>query len=142
MNDAVQNLLKNDPASRLLGIKIHSVDTGQCQLKMWVNESMTNGYQVCHGGFIFTFADTASAFASASQGEIVLSASNQIDYLAPAYLNDFLTAKAHVTSVCGKVIYCDVKVTNQSEKLLAVMNAKLVNKSLAANIKDNLEGFK
>ncbi|MCW9000573.1 MAG: hotdog fold thioesterase, partial [Kangiellaceae bacterium] len=77
-----EELLHNDPASKLLGIELHEIDEGYCAVIMRVTEKMTNGYDVCHGGFVFTLADTASALASAMEGEVVLTASNQIEYLA------------------------------------------------------------
>lgn len=123
-----EELLHNDPASRLLGIELSDIDEGYCAVIMRVTEKMTNGYDVCHGGFVFTLADTASAFASAMEGEVVLTASNQIEYLAPAKLYDLLRAEAKVSIISGKNLYCDVKVCDQNDRLIAITRSKLISK--------------
>ena len=123
-----EELLHNDPASRLLGIELSEIDEGYCSVIMRVTEKMTNGYDVCHGGFVFTLADTASAFASAMEGEVVLTASNQIEYLAPAKLYDLLRAEAKVSIISGKNLYCDVKVCDQNDRLIAITRSKLISK--------------
>ena len=123
-----QGLLDNDPASKMLGIELLNVEQGTCAVSMKVTEKMTNGYDFCHGGFVFTLADTASAFASAQEGETILTASNQIDYLAPAKLGDLLTAEAKVSIISGRNRYCDVKVCDQNDRLIAITRSKLVSK--------------
>lgn len=123
-----EELLQNDPASKMLGIQLADIDEGFCVVSMSIKDSMTNGYGFCHGGFIFTLADTASAFASAMEGETILTASNQIDYLAPARLGDLLRAEAKVSIISGKNLYCDVKVCDQNDRLIAVTRSKLICK--------------
>ncbi len=128
----VDELLANDPASQLLGIELLQNTQHCCVLTMLVTEKMTNGYHICHGGFVFTLADTASAFACAEKGKLNLSSSNMIDYLSPAKLADRLTATATVTLSNGRNIFCDVKVTNQDSKVIAMMRSKLISKSSSA----------
>ncbi|WP_444998599.1 PaaI family thioesterase [Aliikangiella sp. IMCC44359] len=139
--NAAEVLLENDPASQMLGIELVDHEKNSCCVSMLVKKNMTNGYDVCHGGFLYTLADTAAAFAASSQGEIILTASNEIIYLKPAMLHDQLIAKAVVTNICGKIIYCDVKILNQEDTLIAVLIAKLVNKSFNKEsvAKDSLE---
>ncbi|TQV71519.1 hotdog fold thioesterase [Aliikangiella marina] len=124
-----EQLLRNDPASQMLGIQLVSIDEESCSVSMVVTDKMTNGYDVCHGGFIYTLADTASAFASSMEGETILSASNQIEYLAPAKLGDRLIAAAKVSFITGKNLFCDVKVTNQSHQVIALVRGKLISKN-------------
>lgn len=127
MNSAEQ-LLANDPASQMLGIQLVSLSLDQCELTMPVTANMTNGYEVCHGGFIFSLADTACAFAAAVENKITLTASNHIDYLAPAKLFDQLVASAKISRRSGKSLFAEVEVCNQAQQLLAVMHAKLIQK--------------
>ncbi len=121
-----QQLLQQDPASQMLGIQLINIETEFCQVEMNVLETMTNGYDICHGGFVFTLADTASAFASAIEGKNVLSASNQIEYLMAAKKGDKLTASARVNLKTGRYIFCDVQVHNQNKDLVALLKSKLV----------------
>ena len=128
MNPA-EKLLANDPASRMLDIKLVSKCNDSCSLEMKVREDMTNGYDVCHGGFVFTLADTASAFACAAESEIVLSANNQIEYLAPALLKDRLLASAKISCTSGRSLFCDVEVVDQNSQIIAIMRGKLIRKT-------------
>ena len=124
-----EKLLENDPASQLLGIKLVDIDEQSCSVSMQVLDSMTNGYDICHGGFVYTLGDTASAFAGSMEGEVVLSASNQIEYLAPVKLGDQLVARAVVVEISGRHLFCDVKIYNQQHQLVALMRGKLISKN-------------
>ncbi len=126
---AAENLLNNDPASQMLGIKIDLLAQSFCQLSMRVRSEMTNGYGYCHGGFIFTLADTACAFAAADQGFDILTANNQIEYLMPACVGSYLFAEAKISIISGKNRYCDVKVRDQDQNLIAIARSKLIAKA-------------
>jgi acyl-CoA thioesterase len=116
----IQSLLAQDPASRMLGIAIESITLGACKLVMTVTSTMTNGYNLCHGGFIFTLADTALAFSCASYGQATVTANAQIEFISPARLNDHLTATAKVTLQKDRHIYCDIKIVNQENTAIAL----------------------
>jgi acyl-CoA thioesterase len=116
----VQSLLVQDSASRLLGISIEKIVLGECQLSMTVTKTMTNGYDLCHGGFIFTLADTALAFSCASYGQATVTANAQIEFISPARLNDQLTATAKVSLQKDRHIYCDIKIVNQENTAIAL----------------------
>ena len=53
----------NDNASQGMGMKIEAVGPGTATLSMAVEKHHTNGHAICHGGFIFTLADSTFAFA-------------------------------------------------------------------------------
>ena len=84
----------DDRASPSLGMEIDAVGPGTAVLAMTVRENMLNGLDVCHGGFIFTLADSACAFASNSYNRRALLQSGQIALLAPARLGMRLIARA------------------------------------------------
>jgi len=48
-----------DRASQALGIRIVAIAPQRATVTMTVREDMTNGHSICHGGIIFTLADTA-----------------------------------------------------------------------------------
>ena len=52
-----------DLASQQLGMHIAEVGAGYATLTMTVRADMVNGHGMCHGGYIFTLADSAFAFA-------------------------------------------------------------------------------
>ncbi|HEX9489253.1 MAG TPA: hotdog fold thioesterase, partial [Stellaceae bacterium] len=52
-----------DNASRSLGMVLEEVRPGHAKMRMTVRDDMINGHDICHGGLIFTLADSAFAFA-------------------------------------------------------------------------------
>src|SRR2546427_12653101 len=57
-----------DKASQGLGMEILDVGPGRARLAMLVTERMVNGHGLCHGGVIFTLADSTFAFPCNSPG--------------------------------------------------------------------------
>ena len=53
----------DDNATRHLGMELASIAPGEATIVMTVAEIMTNGHGTCHGGYMFTLADSAFAFA-------------------------------------------------------------------------------
>ena len=66
-----------DDASSGLGMEIVDVGPGRATLAMTVKPHMVNGQRIAHGGFIFTLADSAFAFACNSHNERVVAAQGQ-----------------------------------------------------------------
>lgn len=60
-------MFARDTASQGLGMNIDAVGPGYASLSMPIRADMLNGHQSCHGGFIFTLADSAFAFACNSR---------------------------------------------------------------------------
>ena len=76
-------MFAQDRASQALGMRIIEVTPGYAQLAMSVREDMVNGHQICHGGLIFTLADSAFAFACNTYNAVTVAAGATIDFLAP-----------------------------------------------------------
>ena len=85
---------------------------------------MLNGFQICHGGFITTLADSTFAFACNSYNELTVAAGIVVDFLAPARLDDVLTAEAREVSRAGRTGVYDVSVRNQRGELVAVLRGR------------------
>jgi acyl-CoA thioesterase len=113
-----------DRASQLLAIRLLEMRPGRVRMTMRVTEHMLNAQQVCHGGLIFTLADTSFGYASNSHNQRALAASCSIEFLAPAQVGDELTAEAQETAHAGRTRVYDVRVTNQREELIAVFRGK------------------
>lgn len=101
----------NDRASRHLGMTIDAVGPGHAVLRMTITESMTNGHGIAHGGFIFTLADSAFAFACNSHGARTVASQCSIAYLRPGHLGDELVARAREVSRNGRNGIYDVSVS-------------------------------
>jgi len=110
----------DDKASQGLGMEIRSMAPGSAVLSMPVRMDMVNGHSICHGGFIFTLADSAFAFACNSENYNTVAAGVRIEFLAPGKLGDELTATAGQVHQGGRTGVYDVVVNNQDGKKLAV----------------------
>ncbi|GLS28913.1 phenylacetic acid degradation protein PaaD [Mesorhizobium albiziae] len=108
-----------DDASKWLGANLDFVGPGTASVSMTVEKHHTNGHDICHGGFIFTLADSAFAFACNSYNQIAVAQHNTISFIAPGALGDRLTADAREISRTGRSGLYDVRVTNQDGRLIA-----------------------
>ena len=99
-----------DLASRHLGIQVDQVAPGQATARMVVRDTMINGHNICHGGYVFLLADTAFAFACNTYGPVTVAATCDITFLAPAHLGDELTAEATERHHAGRSGIYDVTV--------------------------------
>jgi acyl-CoA thioesterase len=109
----------SDTASQGLGMCIVRVGPGEAFLEMPVLASMANGHGMCHGGFVFTLADSAFAFACNSRAQRMVAQQGAISFIAPAEVGDTLTAHAREVHVRGRGGIYDVSVRNQKGDLIA-----------------------
>lgn len=100
-----------DDASKGLGMEIVEIGPGFATLAMNVRPDMVNGQRIVHGGFIFTLADSAFAFACNSHNDRVVAAQGQITFIQPGKLGDRLVAKAREVTRGGRSGIYDVRVT-------------------------------
>jgi acyl-CoA thioesterase len=115
---------REDRASRWMGMRLDEVRPGYARLIMRVTENMVNGQKVCHGGLIFSLADSSFGFACNTHNQHALAASCSIDFLAPAALGDELCAEANESAHAGRTRIYDVRVINQEGKLIALFRGK------------------
>jgi acyl-CoA thioesterase len=113
-----------DRASQAMGMTINAVGPGHAELSMKVRADMLNGHAICHGGFIFTLADSAFAFACNSYNLTTVASGCAIDFVAPAREGDTLMAVAHERSVSGRTGVYDIEVTNQRGEAIAYFRGK------------------
>jgi acyl-CoA thioesterase len=109
----------DDTASQGLGMELEAVGPGTARMAMTVRDGMVNGHGMCHGGFIFTLADSAFAFACNSRNAKCLAAQGSISFLRPARLGDRLVATAEERHLAGRSGIYDIRVTDQSGQVIA-----------------------
>jgi acyl-CoA thioesterase len=107
----VATMMAGDAASRMLGIEVVDHGEGWATTRMTVRDDMVNGHGICHGGMIFTLADTAFACACNSYGPVTVAAECDIVFITPARLGDVLTAEARVRTRYGRAGIYDVAIT-------------------------------
>ena len=117
-------MFARDNASRGLGMRIARVGPGYAELTMTVRSDMVNGHAICHGGLVFTLADSAFAFACNSYNLNTVANGCTIEFLAPAHEGDVLTAVAHERSQVGRNGVYDVEVRNQAGTTVAHFRGK------------------
>lgn len=107
----VETMLATDAASRMLGIELVDYGRGWARTRMTVRDDMVNGHGMCHGGLIFSLADTAFACACNSWGPVTVAAGADIAFIAPASRGDVLVAEARARARYGRHGIYDVTVT-------------------------------
>jgi acyl-CoA thioesterase len=117
-------MFDRDIASQAMGMTLDEIRPGYARMSMTIRADMLNGHLSCHGGFIFSLADSAFAFACNSHNFNTVGAGCSIDYLAPGHEGDLLTAEAVEQSVSGKSGIYDIKVSNQDGRTLALFRGK------------------
>jgi acyl-CoA thioesterase len=121
---AVASMFRTDRASLSLGIEILDAAPGSVRIAMTVRPEMLNGHGLCHGGILFTFADSAFAFACNSYGEPMVAAGASIEFLAPASDGERLTAVAsEITRTSRSGIY-DVRIADHAGGSIAVFRGR------------------
>src|SRR4051794_2565592 len=100
-----------DRASRDLGMSLDIVGPGTATVSMTLTESMVNGHTIGHGGYTFTLADSAFAFACNSYNRSTVAAGAEIRFRRPTRLGDRLVATASERERTGRDGVYDVLVT-------------------------------
>lgn len=112
-------LWSEDNASKHLGIVVEEVIPGQSRLSMVVRDFMTNGHNICHGGFIFTLADSAFAYACNTYNQNTVAQHCSVTFLAPVREGERLTAVAREINRGGRGGIYDIRVTRDGDEAVA-----------------------
>lgn len=115
---------REDRVTKLLDMQLEELRPGYARLAMTVTERMANAQDYCHGGMIFTLADSSFGFASNSHNQRALAAACSIEFLAPARIGDRLTAECREQARAGRAGVYDARVTNQEGELIALFRGK------------------
>jgi len=114
-----------DVASRdTMGMVLLACEPGRAVMRMEVKELHLNGHRICHGGFIFTLADSTFAFACNSYNRNAVAAGCSIEFLRPGKLGDVLTCEGLEQTLSGRHGIYDMKVTNQNGEVVAMFRGK------------------
>ena len=114
-----------DAASKdFLQMELLACEPGRAVMRMRVREPMLNGHKICHGGLIFTLADSTFAFACNSHNKVTVAAGCSIEFLKPGQLGDVLTCEGVEQVLQGRHGVYDMKVTNQRGEVIAMFRGK------------------
>lgn len=120
-----ETMFAADRAAReTMGIEVLSVAPGRAVLRMAVKPLHLNGHQICHGGFIFTLADTTFAYACNSYNRNAVAAGCSIEFLRPGQAGDVLTCEGVEQTLSGRHGIYDMRVGNQKGEVVALFRGK------------------
>ncbi|WP_144997734.1 PaaI family thioesterase [Kocuria marina] len=108
IRELLHEILRNDPAPLHLGMDLGEIEQGRVTMSMTVSDFMANGHGVCHGGYLFTLADTTLAYCCATAGSPILTRNAEITFTAPAHSGQVITAIATRRVSFGRNQICDV----------------------------------
>ena len=97
---------------------------GRAVLRLAVREPMLNGHEICHGGFIFTLADSTFAYACNSRNQATVASGCRTEFLQPAHLGDVLTCEGQEQVLQGRHGVYDMRVVNQRGEVVALFRGK------------------
>ena len=120
-----ESMFAVDRASKdFMQMELLACEPGRASMRMLVREPMLNGHQICHGGFIFTLADSTFAFACNSRNFATVASGASIEFLKPARLGDVLTCEGIEQMLQGRHGIYDMKVSNQRGETVAMFRGK------------------
>ena len=122
--DVTEAIFAKDKASQLLGMTVVEVSEGHAVVTMTIGPEMLNGLGVCHGGFIFSLADSAMAFSSNASNRYALATNAEIDWVRPGQLGSTLTATATERHHKGRNGITDVVVTDENGEAIALFRGR------------------
>ncbi|MBR9652420.1 hydroxyphenylacetyl-CoA thioesterase PaaI [Thalassovita aquimarina] len=117
---SAEQMWSTDQATQALGMEITRIAPGEAVMTMRVRDEHLNGHHICHGGYIFTLADSAFAFACNSYNKIVVAQENTITFISPGKAGELLTATATEVSLQGRSGVYDVVVTGEDGRKVAL----------------------
>lgn len=113
-----------DRTSQFLRIALDEIRPGYARMTMRVTEDMVNGHGMCHGGFIFTLADSTFAYSCNSHNHNAVASGCSIEFLAPAQVGDTLTATGEERMLAGRSGIYDIEISNQDGRRIAMFRGK------------------
>ena len=115
-----EKMYRKDGFSQWLGIEAVEVNDGQCILKMTVRAEMLNGFDVAHGGIVYSLCDSAFAFACNSYNDLSVSVETSVTHCKAIKENDVLIAEAKLITHSKKIGTYRVIAKNQLDEIVAV----------------------
>jgi acyl-CoA thioesterase len=90
-------------------------------------ETMDNIYSKAHGGALFALIDEAFETAAQTHGTIAVALNVNVTYVSTTQAGDELRAEAKEIVTTRKTATYDIKITNQTGKLIATCQALAYN---------------
>lgn len=115
-----ETMYRKDIASQHLGIALKDIGPGRAVMTMRVTGFMLNSHNICHGGYVFTLADTVFTYACNTYNQNTLAQSAQINFMKAVSADSLLTATAEEQSRTGRTGLYDITVTTEQGTIVAL----------------------
>jgi len=117
--DCADAMWQGDSCSKALGISILDIAPGYAQLSLIVRADMLNGQGNCHGGIMFTLADSAFAFSCNTYNQFIVAQHCDISFLQPVAEGATLIATARERWRAGRGGIYDVSIATSDGQIVA-----------------------
>jgi acyl-CoA thioesterase len=117
--EIIQHMLGKDLFSQWLGIHLLEERDGFVRLEMQTRPEMCNGFNVIHGGILYSFADSALAFASNRNGKHAVSIESSISHLKTVHAGETIFAVATRIKEGNHIAVYHVSITRATHEPIA-----------------------
>lgn len=108
---------------KLLGMDFSIESAGKVTYKMQIGQAHLATPKASHGGAIAALMDATLGVAALSMvceaGKVVSTVEMGIHFIAPALLEDQLTAKTEILSKGNRLLVVEAKIYNQNQQIIA-----------------------
>lgn len=119
---ALKDFFIHDEFARLNGIEIVDAAEGRARTQVRIEPRHLNAGGSVQGGVLFTLADLAFAVATNSHGTLTVTTAANITFLRGASAG-IITAEAREIVDHRRLPFCEVRITDEQDRLLAVFTA-------------------
>ena len=116
----LKTMLAKDNFSKWLGIIIDEYKEGYCKLHYTITQEMLNGFDIVHGGILFSGADSAFAFACNSHGIISVALDVHTSFIRAARAGEVMTVEATEIHTGNKTSFYDITTTNEKGEIVSM----------------------
>lgn len=121
---AIHRAVENEPFVRTMGIRLVALDRGRAVVEMpYDPDRMANLFRRAHGGAVFALIDEAFETACQTEGTVVVALNVNVTYVAAPDVPVRLRAEARKTADTRKTATYDIRVTDDTGRLIAVCQA-------------------
>jgi len=128
VREAIIRKVQEEPFARKMNLELTELSDGYSVVEMTFTKDMENIFGMAHGGAVFALIDEAFETASNSHGTVAVALNMNITYTAAASLGARLRAEARELNRTPRTAAYDIRVTDESDTLIAVCQALVYRK--------------
>ncbi len=122
--ESILEAVEQEPFSRLLGIRVVSLEEGRSEVEMiYRPEVMNNIYSRAHGGALFALVDEAFETAAQTDGDVAVALNINVTYVASPRPGRLLKATAERVARTRKTATYDISVVEDDGRLICTCKA-------------------